>query len=95
MSKCIYGYKPNKNFEEECKTHCVLHRAVVVDEVCDECVDRSESQRSEWLKLETRTYNGLSVKEIKCPYCGYKQTFVNKPESLTCYVCGNYSEYDV
>ena len=49
--------------------------------------------KGEWIKTQERIYQGLLIKEIKCPFCGYKQTFHDNPKELTCYVCGNYSEY--
>lgn len=93
MNRCIYGYKPNEDFVIECKTHCVLKRMVINDEDCQTCEDRSENKSSEWQLVQENVYDGLLIKEIKCPYCGYKQTFHKKPKELICYVCGNYSEY--
>lgn len=93
MNKCLYGYKPNEDFVAEHKTHCVLQRRVVFDEECQACDDRDEVKPSEWIKTQERVYDELLITEIKCPYCGYKQTFHKKPRELICYMCGNYSEY--
>lgn len=47
----------------------------------------------EWIKVSQRVYQGLLVKEIKCPICGYKQTFTDKPKELICYICRTRSDY--
>ena len=41
-----------------------------------------------WIQLETRTYNGLPVYEVKCPVCGHKETYHHIGKLPTqCYVC--------
>lgn len=47
-----------------------------------------------WIKYRDAIYNNspLVVHEVKCPVCGYRETFhVNPPHE--CYVCGERLEY--
>lgn len=41
-----------------------------------------------WIENEPKTFNGLTVREFKCPVCGLKET-VHEVEKLpkSCYVC--------
>ncbi len=39
-----------------------------------------------WINVSSTVYQELLVHEVKCPVCGYKETFHIKPPS-SCYVC--------
>lgn len=39
-----------------------------------------------WINVSSTVYQELLVHEVKCPVCGYKETFHIKPHS-SCYVC--------
>ena len=42
---------------------------------------------SNWIEIKTETnIAGLIVHEVKCPFCGYRETFHNRP-SEACYIC--------
>lgn len=39
-----------------------------------------------WQKLPDKEYQGLTVHEVKCPKCNYKETYTSTlPEK--CYIC--------
>ncbi len=41
-----------------------------------------------WIRLENKNYTGLTVKEVKCPVCKYKETYIFGNAPGTCYICG-------
>lgn len=42
---------------------------------------------NDWIEIKTETnIAGLTVHEVKCPYCGYRETFHSRP-SAECYIC--------
>lgn len=51
-----------------------------------ESVIKRQLSRDSWLSVSDKIYTGLLVHEIRCPYCGHKETFtLNAPRS--CYIC--------
>lgn len=46
----------------------------------------------EWIKLPDKVYFTLTVHEVKCPMCGYKETFHHTPPKM-CYICEEYRDY--
>lgn len=43
-----------------------------------------------WEKLTDKDYGfGVTVHEIRCPYCGYKETYTHGEAPSACYLCNN------
>lgn len=42
-----------------------------------------------WIKIQDKEYGQVMVHEIRCPYCGYKETYTRTEAPSACYRCEN------
>ena len=41
-----------------------------------------------WIELESKNYTGITVKEVECPVCKHKETYIFGDAPGSCYICG-------